>query len=217
VVGPASARCCHGRGGRRLRRDLRDRLLRAAEEGITACGPAKASLRAIARRVGVSHQATAHHFDDRAGLLTALAVEGVTLLYDRTRAAIDSVDVADGMQVIAAGAAYVEFAAAQPTMFDLMYRPELLHAEDPALVTARLKHRALMLDTIVRAQAAGWGTSVPAADLALIGWSTVHGLAVLQRDALASMLYPEVDLDSLLVRIGQVFSLLVDNPAAGGS
>ena len=56
--------------------DLRQRLLRAAEQEIATSGPAKASLRGIARRVGVSHQATAHHFDDRAGLFTALAVEG---------------------------------------------------------------------------------------------------------------------------------------------
>lgn len=188
--------------------DLRTRLLRAAEEEIGVCGPAKASLRAIARRVGVSHQATAHHFEDRAGLLTALAVEGVELLFERTRAAIEAADVAEGAQVIAAGAAYVQFAADQPTMFDLMYRPELLHFDDPELITARLKHRGLMLDAIERAKAAGWGISIPAADFALIGWSTVHGLAVLQRDQYAETLYPEVDLDSVLARVGQAFSLL---------
>ena len=70
--------------------DLRARLLRAAEAEIAATGPARASLRAIARRCGVSHQATAHHFVDRAGLFTALAVEGHELLLQETQEAIDA-------------------------------------------------------------------------------------------------------------------------------
>ena len=136
--------------------DLRQRLIRAAEQEIAACGPAKASLRAIARRVGVSHQATAHHFEDRAGLFTALAVEGFELLLSRTRAAVAGVEVGGGRQVTAAGVAYVEFAARQPTMFDVMFRPELLHADDAALCEVRPAHRGLLLDLVGAAQASGW-------------------------------------------------------------
>ena len=201
------------RGRRPGHDDTRGTIREAAADLFAAEGYDRVSLRAIARRVGVSHQATAHHFEDRAGLLTALAVEGVDLLFTRTRDAIESAPVEDGGQVIAAGAAYVQFAADQPTMFDLMYRPEVLHVDDPTLITARLRHRGLMLDAIERAKAAGWGISIPAADFALIGWATVHGLAVLQRDQYAAMLYPEVDLDSVLARVGQAFSLLVDTAA----
>lgn len=182
-------------------RDLRDRLLRAAEQEIAACGPSRASLRAIARRVGVSHQATAHHFDDRAGLFTALALEGTTELYDATLAAIEAAPVEGGLQVAAAGAAYVSFAQRRPTMFDLMYRPELLHSDDPALLAAGQRHRDLLVDAVARAQATGWGASVPTAELALLGWAAVHGLAVLQRDGHAAAAYPEVDLGSVLDRV----------------
>ncbi|WP_408897146.1 TetR/AcrR family transcriptional regulator [Nocardioides sp. R1-1] len=191
--------------------DLRHRLLRAAEQEIAACGPAKASLRAIARRVGVSHQATAHHFDDRAGLFTALAVEGFDLLLARTRAAVASAPVAGGQQVTAAGVAYVEFAARQPTMFDVMFRPELLHPDDPALAEARLAHRDLMLDLVRAAQATGWAASVPTEELVTIGWATVHGLAVLQRDAQLTAVPTQADVDpaKLLVVIGRALDALV--------
>ncbi|NYJ03280.1 AcrR family transcriptional regulator [Nocardioides thalensis] len=183
------------------RLDVRHRLLRAAEQEIASSGPARASLRAIARRVGVSHQATAHHFEDRAGLFTALAVEGLELLLEQTEAAIAEAPVEGGLRVAAAGAAYVEFALARPTMFDLMFRPELLHVDDERFVAARERHRDLMLATVADAQATGWGTAVPTAELAMLGWAAVHGLAVLQRDQLVGAVYPDVDPDNILPRV----------------
>lgn len=188
--------------------DLRARLLRAAEQEVATSGPARASLRAIARQCGVSHQATAHHFEDRAGLFTALAVEGFARLQERTVAAIGSAEVEGGQQVAAAGAAYVEFALRHPAHFDVMFRPELLHVDDPALVAARLQHRDLMVHTITAAQERGWGTSIPTEELATVGWAAVHGLAVLQRDQVVAAVYPEVDLDTILSRVVRALDAL---------
>lgn len=188
--------------------DLRARLLRAAEAEIATVGPARASLRAIARRCGVSHQATAHHFADRAGLFTALAVEGHDLLHEKTREAIDGAPVDGGQQVAAAGTAYVEFSRRHAALFDLMYRPDLLHNDDERLVAARLAQRELMLATVAAAQARGWGTDVPTAELATLGWAAVHGLAVLERDLVVSTVYPEVDLDLILRRVVHVLDAL---------
>jgi AcrR family transcriptional regulator len=56
--------------------DLRRALLEAAVQAIAEVGPAAVSLRDLARRVGVSHAAPAHHFGDKAGLLTAVAADG---------------------------------------------------------------------------------------------------------------------------------------------
>ncbi|WP_183099140.1 TetR/AcrR family transcriptional regulator [Nocardioides pelophilus] len=188
--------------------DLRARLLRAAEAEIAATGPARASLRAIARRCGVSHQATAHHFADRAGLFTALAVEGHDLLHEKTREAIAGAPVDGGQQVAAAGTAYVEFSRRHAALFDLMYRPDLLHNDDERLVAARLAQRELMLATVAAAQARGWGADVPTAELATLGWAAVHGLAVLERDLVVSTVYPEVDLDLILRRVVHVLDAL---------
>src|SRR5689334_10951829 len=52
--------------------DLRRALLAAAVKMIAEAGPGALSLRALARRIGVSHAAPAHHFSDKAGLLTAV-------------------------------------------------------------------------------------------------------------------------------------------------
>jgi AcrR family transcriptional regulator len=62
--------------------DLANALLTAAAQAIEAHGVAAVSLRDIARRAGVSHGAPAHHFKDKAGLLTALATQGHLLLRD---------------------------------------------------------------------------------------------------------------------------------------
>lgn len=184
--------------------DLRARLLRAAEAEIAATGPARASLRAIARRCGISHQATAHHFSDRAGLFTALAVEGSDLLLAETRAAVDGVAVEDGQQLAAAAAAYLRFAARHAALFDLMYRPDLLRHDDDELVAARLAHRNLLIDLIAAAQEQGWGVDLPTAEIATLSWAAVHGLAVLQRDAVLAAVYPEVDPEKSLRQVAAV-------------
>ena len=53
--------------------DLKMALLRAAEAELAENGIESFSLRAVAKRAGVSHGAPAHHFKDAKGLLTALA------------------------------------------------------------------------------------------------------------------------------------------------
>ena len=56
--------------------DLRKALLEAGEEELSERGGENFSMRGVAKRAGVSHAAPAHHFRDKAGLLTALAQRG---------------------------------------------------------------------------------------------------------------------------------------------
>ena len=51
--------------------------MRAAEAELAENGIESFSLRAVAKRAGVSHGAPAHHFKDAKGLLTALAASAV--------------------------------------------------------------------------------------------------------------------------------------------
>src|ERR1700690_3509118 len=62
--------------------DLRRSLLDAAIEVVVEVGADHVSLREVARRCGVSHAAPAHHFGDKAGLLTAIATEGFELFIE---------------------------------------------------------------------------------------------------------------------------------------
>src|SRR5205814_1229159 len=76
--------------------------------------------------------APAHHFGDKAGLLTALAVEGFTKLAAELRAAGERTG-----SFLEVGVAYVGFAVRHPAHFAVMYRPDLYHAADPAVQAAR--------------------------------------------------------------------------------
>ncbi|MEU9194577.1 TetR/AcrR family transcriptional regulator [Streptomyces hundungensis] len=145
--------------------DLRNALLAAAVEAIEQSGPAALSLRELARRAGVSHAAPAHHFGDKAGLLTALAAQGYDLLADAVRAA--------GPDLLEAGVAYVRFAVGHRAHFTVMFQPGLYHPDDPELHAARARSDQALSDAL--------SATVPAhrEDRAfkLAAWAVVHGFA----------------------------------------
>lgn len=114
--------------------DLRRALLAAAAEAITENGVAALSMRDLARRAGVSHAAPAHHFGDKAGLLTALATEGYELL---ARALATSRLASNSF--LEMGVSYVRFAVTRRAHFEVMFRPDLYHADDPDLLAARAR------------------------------------------------------------------------------
>jgi AcrR family transcriptional regulator len=143
-------------------------MLDAAVAAVASDGVADLRLREVSRAVGVSHTAAAHHFGDKAGLLTAIAVEGFELLADALADATTGSRAGTGT-FADAGVAYVRFATSRPGHFAVMFRPDLLHLDDPGLVAAR--ERA---GTALRA-GAGSGSSVEG----LAAWSLVHGLATL--------------------------------------
>jgi AcrR family transcriptional regulator len=154
--------------------DLRRALIDAALEAIARDGPATLSLRDLARRVGVSHAAPAHHFGDKTGLLTAIAAEG----YRRMASDLTAVFERTG-SFLEVGVAYVGFAVDHPAHFAVMFRPDLLRATDPELQAATAASRASLY---------GPAESLPlppGADrrrAAVAGWSLVHGLATLYLD-----------------------------------
>lgn len=114
--------------------DLRRALLAAAAEAITENGVAALSMRDLARRAGVSHAAPTHHFGDKAGLLTALATEGFDLL---GRALATSRLASNSF--LEMGVSYVRFAMTRRAHFEVMFRPDLYHADDPDLLAARAR------------------------------------------------------------------------------
>src|SRR5437660_3352898 len=79
--------------------NLRRAVLDGALAAIAEHGVAALSLREVARRAGVSHAAPAHHFGDKKGVLTAIAVEGLEGLTAATSAA--------GGDLLEGGLAYI--------------------------------------------------------------------------------------------------------------
>lgn len=148
--------------------NLRRALLDAALEAIGERGPSALSLRDLATRTGVSHGAPAHHFGDKAGLLTAVAAEG----YERLGAELEQAR-RDG-SFLDAGVAYVRFAISNPAHFQVMFQPALYREDDPAVAEARDRASAVLYGTAATRPDAG-----TAADVGAAGWCLVHGLATL--------------------------------------
>src|SRR4051812_1520115 len=142
-----------------LRRVLIDKALEAiADKGVAAM-----SLRDVARRAGVSHAAPAHHFGDKQGLLTAIAIEGFAGLYAVTRAAAGD--------HVAGGLAWIAWALEHPAHYEVMFTPGLLRLDDPDLVRARAQGVEVLL-TSVRGRGVAEEIVVDAA-LASMAWA--HG------------------------------------------
>jgi AcrR family transcriptional regulator len=152
--------------------DLRRALMAEAVKVIAEQGPPAVSLRDLARRVGVSHAAPRHHFGDKAGLLTAVATEGFLLLAAELRTA-----QAQTGSFLEVGVAYVQFAVNHPAYFEVMYRPDIYRANDPALLEARSQTRGALYGPLGENPAAGVDPDLRAAGVA--AWSLVHGLASL--------------------------------------
>jgi AcrR family transcriptional regulator len=150
--------------------DLRRALIRAALDAIVEGGPANLSLRDLARRAGVSHAAPAHHFGDKAGLLSAVAAEG----FERLAATLDEAWRRTG-SFLEVGVAYVRFATSHRAHFEVMFRPELYRRDDPAVARARKAARSLLYGPL----ATGSGSDGPDPRAAVAAWSLVHGLATL--------------------------------------
>ncbi|MFE9252558.1 TetR/AcrR family transcriptional regulator [Streptomyces sp. NPDC007088] len=152
--------------------DLRRALLDAAVEAIERDGPARLSLRDLARRAGVSHAGPVHHFGDKAGVLTALATEGYGLLADALGAS-----PAGASELVELGVSYVRFAVRHPAHFAVMFRRDLLHPEDPELRAAQQRARALLTGGVERA--VGGRTTAGPRLAGVAAWSLVHGYASL--------------------------------------
>lgn len=151
--------------------DLRRTLLVAAVNLLEERGADALSLRELARRSGVSHNAPYRHFADRDALLDAMAADGFRELAARMR----GVAVATPVERLAAlGQTYVAAALERPGRFALMFRV----TADPSTFPATATAAAALMATLRDAVAAIIGdTDDPVA--LTTAWAVVHGLASL--------------------------------------
>lgn len=152
----------------------------AALELMRTQGHASLSLREVARRAGVSHNAPYHHFGDRTALLKRLSERGMAELLDAMR---EEREASAGRDPRAAavriGSTYVHYAAQHPERFRLIYDPEVCVPGSPSEAMAPLIGgvEALLAETTA-SLAPGAEPQVIAA-LTTAVWAAVHGLAEL--------------------------------------
>ncbi len=154
--------------------DLRAALIRAAMELLEQSGETALSLRAVARRAGVSPAAPYRHYTDREALVSAVAAVGYRELAERLAAAHPSPSTPE--QLASVAIAYVQFALERPALFRIMFGEPCDHDNDERVAaTAAVSRyvRAIVERTFPEADAEGLATAI---------WALVHGLAFLYLD-----------------------------------
>ena len=100
--------------------NLKHALLDASLALIRTVGPGAFTLREVARRAGVSHNAPYRHFRDKGELLAALAADGFDrLTKSMTDAARGGGGALDRLRL--SGRGYVQFALRYPQHFAVMF------------------------------------------------------------------------------------------------
>ncbi len=169
--------------------DLREACLTEALAIISTCGVEKLSMREVARRLGVSHQAPYSHFASRDHVLAEI----VRRAYADFALALRSPPQTDNPATdsLAMGMAYVAFAFAEPLKYRLMFggtlpepdaHPDMMHGAREAFNVLR--------DALIRLfEAQGRQPDNDFVDSeALFAWSSLHGVVSLMRsDAIKTL------------------------------
>lgn len=191
-------------------RDLRQSLVDAAVTILRETQRWDFSLRELARRAGVSHNAPYGHFTDKRALLAAVGVAGYTTLRQRMLSA--SADASDGDAALAAtGMAYIGFGLENPAYYRLMFGQELLSEGGlPADVRSAAEAARAVLRDVVQRGASDGSLAVHSDDpLAIVTavlacWAMVHGFTLLAIDGLAQ-LETSVDVEKLATLVAERF------------
>lgn len=165
---------------------LRTEILAAATELLDTSGDERAvTLRAVARRVGITAPSIYPHFAGQAAIVAAVVQQGFADLADQLRSAVDAAGDDPSHRLDAACRAYVDFADSHPeryrTMFGGSHHPLGEDGDggatygDPATLGAEAMR--ILTDTLTDCVAAGRSTSAnPGADASVL-WVGLHGLA----------------------------------------
>jgi AcrR family transcriptional regulator len=176
--------------------DLRQALLNAAEAELTENGLEKFSLRACARRAGVSHAAPAHHFGNAEGLMGELAVDAFNRLAETMRAEMATAEKGTRDYMVAMARGYLRFALRNIGLFQLMFRLQEANTTDEKVRDAGAVAFALAAEAVSSFHHIEDLSADPEVAPRVVGlWGMAHGLADL---AIANQFGPPAEaLDNL--------------------
>jgi AcrR family transcriptional regulator len=191
--------------------DLRRTLIDAALALVTEEQDWAFSLREVARRAGVSHNAPYNHFPEKRDLLGAVAAAGFEALRERMRATVAG---DPRTAFLACAKAYVKSGVENPALYRLMFGPALTQEEAtksdatdggrPAEARVAGARAKAVLDEIILRGAESGAFVVSAkskndlATASLVAWSAVHGLTMLVIDDLTGS---QLAIDTLVARL----------------
>jgi AcrR family transcriptional regulator len=156
--------------------ELRDACILAAQEVIAERGIENLSLRDVARKLGVSHQAPYRHYPSRGHLLSAVMRSCFQAFAAHLDARQRFDDPAQDLESL--GVQYLRYAQEHPLEYRLMFSttwPEPAEASDLATDAT---HAFDILRGVLRRMHGDSAAMREAVELdALYIWSTMHGLA----------------------------------------
>ena len=187
--------------------DLRRALLEGALELLAEGGPSHLTLRAAARRAGVSVAAPYRHFEDKRALLAAVAEDGFLALQRASEEAVERGGQDPIERFYHHGMAYVRFAVENPAQYRVMFGPELAdkRIHEDLYRAARAAFDGLRA-TLSACADAGLFSSDDIELRAMRAWALVHGLASLYLDGQLNV-DEDVSKEAFLARVGEVFRL----------
>jgi AcrR family transcriptional regulator len=156
---------------------LREQLLAATAEVLNEVGDAdRASVRAIARRAGVSPTALYLQFADRDSLVAA-AVDAGFATFNAELMAAASTDAAPVERLIAMGHAYLAFSEQRPALYAILFSTRrTLVDKDPEVDRDQAFDGLVALLQLVDPSL----DYDRACELAILIWSSLHGYATLR-------------------------------------
>jgi AcrR family transcriptional regulator len=175
-------------------------------ELLEESGERALSLRAVARRAGVSPAAPYRHYADREARVSAVAAVGYRELAERLSAAHPSPSTPE--QLAAVAIAYVQFALERPALFRIMFGEPCDRDNDEriaATAAVSLYLRAIVERAFQQADAEALATAV---------WALVHGFAFLHLDGKLDAASPSVVADRITAAI---HALLMATTVGDGS
>ena len=172
--------------------DLKAALVEAAAEILRKEGLEALTLRAVARKAGVSQAAPYRHFADRRALMAAVAEVGFQRLQQAMMQAMQSAEGRLGLKGVAL--AYIRFALDNPAEYRLMFGPEVAKTDDlPELQETGRGVLGFVAAGMSQLQQAGLiGPGDPNL-MAAATWATLHGLSMLILDRQTEGVAPDMN------------------------
>lgn len=173
---------------------LRVRLIGCGRELLDEGGIDAVGLRAVARHAGVSHGAPRRYFPTHKALLAAIAASGFADLSEDLRSAVAS-ETDPVARLRQTAHRYLAFAGTHRTLFELMFRHDLLEGSGEDL----RQHSKPLFETVV-ALAADAGAAKPDV-VALNLWTQLHGVATLRATRSIEVIAGDVDVDAFAAQL----------------
>ena len=189
---------------------LRDEIVAGAVALLDETGDeTSVTLRAVARRVGISAPSIYRHFADQPGIMLAVVQQAFDELDAELRRAVDAAGDDPRKRLFAVSTGYLEFARTHPgryrTMFGGLWMPDL----EASSVTEADMHSLgrgtmqLLTDVLADCVDAGVATSTdPSADAVAL-WVGLHGLAH-QQSVTVSFPWPPDIAERLVVALAHL-------------